>query len=250
MKIFITGGTSGIGLELAKLYLEEGHDVAICGRDLTKIPASLCDKFEKLKTYELSVTSREDLEKAILDFSKDGLDLMIANAGRSLGSKIKIPNYQDSKDIIETNLFGVLNAFNPAIDLMVKQKKGHLVGVASVAGQIGVPGSSAYSASKAAVIKLCESLAIDLKSYGIAVTTICPGFIDTPLTRKNDHQMPFLMNAKEGAQKIKKAIEKKKLIYTFPLPMNLAIIFLKTIPRIFYHKLMSLKMFNYSRDQR
>lgn len=246
MKIFITGGTSGIGLELTKIYLTQGHHLAICGRDINKVPQEI-QALPKLKIYQLDVTEREKLLAAIEDFGKSGLDLIIANAGISVGNKTSLPNFEASRKVLNINIFGVLNAFEGALKIMVPQKQGHLVAISSVAGFVGLPGASSYSASKAAVTKICESYSIDLKKHGINVSNICPGFIDTPLTQKNIHKMPWLIDAQEGAQKIVKAISHKKVLYIFPWQMFLVITFLEKIPRWAYRWLMAAGPFNYSK---
>jgi len=173
--------------------------------------------------------------------------MMIANAGRSHGSKSKTPNFQTSRDIMDTNVIGVLNAFEKAVEYMMKQKNGHLVAIASVAGLVGLPGASAYSASKAAVLKLCESYALDFPKLGIDVSAIAPGFIDTPLTRKNDHPMPFLMPVEKAGKLIMRAIEKKKVYYIFPWQMKCVILIIEKMPRFLYRKIMNIKLINYSR---
>ena len=249
MNIFITGGTTGIGLALAKLYLEEGHRVGICARNLEKFPSEIRNKYKLLSCYEVDVVNREELHKTILDFAKGELDIVIANAGRSVGAKSKTPQFSVANDIIDINVKGVLNTFEAALELMAPKKKGHLVATASVAGFVGLPGAGAYCASKAAVLKLCESYSIDLKRQGIDVTAIAPGFIDTPLTQKNNHKMPFLMSSEKAARLIKKAIEHKKVLYVFPWKMKLVITILDKMPRSWYRKLMGLKMLNYSSDE-
>jgi NAD(P)-dependent dehydrogenase (short-subunit alcohol dehydrogenase family) len=242
VNIFITGGTTGIGLALAKLYLSEGHRVGICGRDLSK----LTEEYPNLFCYKVDVTNRDELHAAVKEFSKGELDIIIANAGRSVGAKTQIPNAILSSQVIDINVKGVLNTFDIGLELMLHKRKGHLVATASVAGFVGLPGAAAYSASKAAVLKLCESYAIDFKPLGISVTAIAPGFIDTPLTKQNPHSMPFIMSAEKGAMLIKRAIEKKKVLYIFPLPMKIIITILDKMPRCLYRFIMSIKFFNYS----
>ena len=242
--IFITGGTTGIGFELAKLYVKEGWRVGVCGRDLSKLPLPYRDRFS---CYEVSVTDEEKMKETIQDFGKDGLDVVMANAGISHGSKTKLPDFEATKKIIDINVYGVLNTFAPAIEIFKEQKSGHLVATASVAGFVGLPGASAYSASKAAVLSLCESYALDLKHIGVSVTAVCPGFIDTPLTRKNDHAMPFLMPAEKGAKKIKKALDKKKALFVFPWQMALIMHTLRRLPRRCYRFIMQLPFANYSK---
>lgn len=249
MNIFITGGTTGIGLALAKLYLEEGHHVGICARSLEKFPVEIQKKYKLLKCYQVNVVNREELRAAIIDFAGEDLDLVVANAGRSVGVKSKVPEFSVANDIIDINVKGVLNTFEIALELMMPKKKGHLVATASVAGFMGLPGAAAYSASKAAVLKLCESYAIDLKPFGISVTALAPGFIDTPLTQKNNHKMPFLMSAENAAKLIKRALEKKKELYVFPLRMKIIVTILDKMPRSWYRFLMRIRLFNYSSEE-
>lgn len=248
MNIFITGGTTGIGLALAKLYLEEGHRVGICARNISKFPMEIRNKYKQLSCYEVDVTNREELYKAIHDFAPTELDIVFANAGRSVGAKTKTPQFSVANEIIDINVKGVLNTFDIALEIMLPRKKGHLVATASVAGFMGLPGAGAYSASKAAVLKLCESYSLDLKRRGIHVTAIAPGFIDTPLTQKNNHKMPFLMSAEKAAKLIKRAIEKKKVLYVFPFRMKMIVSILDKMPRSMYRLLMNLKFFNYSEE--
>lgn len=248
MNIFITGGTTGIGYELAKAYLEEGHRVGICARDLSKFPAEEKGRYKLLSCFQVDVTNRDELAVAVNQFLEGGpLDMMIANAGRSVGAKTKTPNFKVANEIIDINVKGVLNTFDVALEHMLPRKSGHLVATASVAGLVGLPGAAAYSASKAAVLKLCESYSLDLVSEGIHVTAIAPGFVDTPLTQKNNHKMPFIMSAKNAAQLIKNAIARKECLFIFPWQMKVVMWFLEKMPRFMYRWLMKLPMFNYSR---
>ena len=251
--IFITGGTTGIGWCLAQRYATAGYAVGICGRNAKKLPTNFATEYPAITFYQLDVTDKPSLKTAITDFiTQHGnrLDIMLANAGRSTGSKQQMPNFDTLENIIDINLKGVTNAFGIATELFLKQTgpiKGHLVAIGSVAGFVGLPGAAAYSASKAAVLTLCESLAIDFPGYGIDVTAIAPSFIDTPLTQQNDHKMPFIMSAEKAAQLIKNAIDQRKQLYIFPLPMRLFIGAAALLPRSWYRALMRLKMFNYSR---
>lgn len=251
--IFITGGSTGIGWALAKRYAQAGYAVGICARDPNKLIPDFKNHYPAISFYEADVTDKENLQTAVTNFvaaNEGRLDIMLANAGRSTGSKQQLPDFTTVENIIEINLRGVTNAFAIATDIFLKQsglRKGHLAAIGSVAGFVGLPGAAAYSASKAAVLTLCESLAIDLPRYGIDVTAIAPGFIDTPLTQQNDHKMPFIMSADKAATLIKNAIDKRKALYVFPIRMRLFIGFAALLPRAWYRGLMRLKMFNYSR---
>lgn len=247
MNIFVTGGTSGLGLALAKLYYEQGHRVGICGRDLSKLSQEDSQESEKWKTYTVDVLNKEQLEQALHDFSQGyALDLVVASAGRSVGKKSKTPNFSVARQVIEVNVFGVLNTYEVALSIMQPQGHGHLCAISSVAGFMGLPGASSYSASKAAVTIFNEALGLDLKNSGIAVSTICPGFVDTPLTQQNNHKMPFLLSAEKAAQIMKKGLDRKKGLIIYPWPMWLAVTFLSKIPRSWYRRLMGLKWLNYS----
>lgn len=248
MNIFITGGTTGIGWALAKAYLAEGHRVGICGRDLSKLPSDLKKTYPELFCYQVDVKNLKELESAVDDFSQGRLDIIFANAGRSVGSKTKTPNFEMAREVININVNGVLNTIEVALKYMMPSKSGQIVVTASVAGLVGLPGAGPYSASKAAVLKLCESYNLDLKKFGISVTAILPGFVDTPLTRKNDHSMPFLMDVEEAARRIKKAVAQRKAIFIFPLPMKIVMYFLDRMPRWLYRQFMSIKAFNYSKE--
>ena len=247
MRVFITGGTTGIGLELAKVYLDKGATVGVCGRDESKLPENLKNHW-RLKFFSIDVKSRERVLEVLVEFCREGIDLVIANAGKGMEVKGKIPNFERSKDVIDINILGVLYTAEACLPKMLKQKKGHFVAISSVSGFMGLPGASSYCASKAAVTTLMESYDLDLSPQGLNFTTICPGFIDTPLTQKNHHPMPFLMSASKAAEKISKAIEKKKTLYIFPWQMKLVVIFLNKVPRHIYRFLMKLPMLNYSNN--
>lgn len=246
MKVFITGGTTGIGFGLSELYLKEGHEVGICGRSLSKLPVGFQTKYPNLKCYQLDVLDKDSFKKAVADFSKGELDLIIGNAGISGRKDGATVDFEKAEEILTTNILGVLNTFEVGLDEFLTRGKGHIVVVASVAGLVGLPWAPAYSASKAAVLKLGESFAINLKNKGILVTTIAPGFIDTPLTRKNKYKMPFLLSLEEGAQRIKNAIDKKEILFIFPWQMKILMYFLDRMPRWLYRFIMGLNLVDYS----
>ncbi|HJP17134.1 MAG: hypothetical protein CMD96_07005 [Gammaproteobacteria bacterium] len=230
--VFITGGSSGIGLALAKDYVKEGYRVGICGRDPNKFK-----NINGITFYEANVTDRENLRQSIIDFAEKGLDILIANAGISAIEKTRIPDFEKARKIIDVNLIGLLNTFEIGVELF-KKNGGHLVAISSVSGFVGLPGTAAYCSSKAAVLKLCESFAIDFRPIGIHVTAIAPGFVDTPLTKLNKHPMPFIISSSKTSKLIRNAISKKKELYVFPFGMYLMITILAYMPRMLYRMLM------------
>jgi short-subunit dehydrogenase len=136
--------------------------------------------------------------------------------------------------VFDTNVLGVVHTFHPFLAAMREQRRGALVGIASIAGFRGLPGSGAYSASKAAAITYLESLRLELAGSGVAVVTICPGYIRTAMTAKNPYPMPFLLDADKAAPLIARAIERRKRFYVFPWPMALVGRVLRLLPRPLY----------------
>lgn len=243
--IFITGGTSGIGAQMAKDYLKKGYRVGVCGRNKETFFKNL--KNEKISFYQVDVTNLESIKSAIEDFSKYGLDIVIASAGRGYKNKTAIPNFNDCRDIININLIGVINTFEAAINFYTSKKQhGQLVTFSSLAAFNGMPGAPAYSASKAALIKYCESLSIGLNN--IDVTCICPGFIDTPMTKVNKHAMPFLTDVEAASSKFINAIENKKNIYIYPKLFGYYALLIGMLPRFMFRKLITKTNLDYTKS--
>lgn len=242
--VFITGATTGIGFALAKKYKAEGYRVGICARSSEKL-STLKNDFE---VFKVDVRFKEEVENAIKSFSKEGLDIVIANAGKSYANKSRLPDFNIAREIIDINLMGVINTFEIATKIFLEQGHGHLVATSSVAGLNGLPGVSAYSASKSAVMKLCESLRLDLKQENIKVSCICPGFVDTPLTQVNPHPMPFMVTPEFAATEIFYGIAKNKGFIYFPFFFSLIVRILSILPRVLYSRIMSFKSFNYSKE--
>ncbi|MCB9092008.1 MAG: SDR family NAD(P)-dependent oxidoreductase [Halobacteriovoraceae bacterium] len=239
--IFITGGTSGLGKALAEFYLNEGHRVGICGRDRNKFDKSELNNRERLFFYDCDIQNLTQLQNVLNEFIKksEKLDLFIANAGVGEASKSSVPNFERDRFLTEINVLGFLNSIEVAIARMVKQKSGHFVAISSLGALVGMPGNAAYCASKSYVAIYCESLAIDMKKYNVSVTCVQPGYIQTPLTEKNNHPMPQLMSAKQAALKINMAIKKKKLIARFPWPFSAITKALSMMPKVFNYYLLA-----------
>jgi len=164
-------------------------------------------------------------------------DIVIANAGVSRGTSTEhAEDLAAFREVLDTNVLGLVNAFQPFIAAMRAAGRGTLVGIASIAGFRGVPGSGAYSASKAAAIAYLESLRVELRGSGISVVTVCPGYIATPMTQRNPYRMPFLMPADTAARRIAKAIAMRKRFYVLPWPMALAGRVFRALPRPLYDR--------------
>jgi NAD(P)-dependent dehydrogenase (short-subunit alcohol dehydrogenase family) len=190
--------------------------------------------------YQVDVTDEQALAAAAGDFiARHGPpDLVIANAGVSAGTRGEdIRDMASLRRVLEVNVTGLaatLAAFAPA---MRAAGRGTLAGIASVAGFRGLAGNGAYSASKAAAITWLESLRAEMHGSGVAVVCICPGYIDTPLTRVNRFRMPFLLPADEGARRIARAIARRPRLAVIPWQMALVSMALRAMPGWLFDRL-------------
>lgn len=223
LKVFITGASSGIGQALAQHYAHEGAIIGLAARRADLLNQLQDSLPTETVTYALDVRDADALDKAAHDFiAKFGApDIVIANAGVSAGTLTENKDDLNTfKGVLDINLLGMVNTFQPFIASMKKAGKGSLVGIASVAGIRGLPGAGAYSASKAAAIAYLESLRVELCLDGINVTTIAPGYIKTPMTDINEYAMPYLMAPDIAAKKFAQAIAKKKRFIVIPWQMG------------------------------
>ena len=241
MNVFITGASSGIGEALALHYARGGARLGLFARrkDALARVAAACVP-ASVACYAGDVRDAAALAAAARDFLAQfgAPDVVIANAGVSRGT---LTDYAEDlaafRAVLDTNVMGIVNTFQPFIGAMRSARAGALVGVASVAGFRGIKGSGAYSASKAAAIRYLESLRVELFGTGVAVVTVCPGYIATPMTARNPYRMPFLMAPDVAARKIAKAIASRKRFYVLPWQMALAGRALSIMPRALYDRI-------------
>jgi short-subunit dehydrogenase len=239
--VFITGASSGIGAGLARHYAARGASVGLFARRAEAL-TGLANQLpaERCATYAGDVRDSTVLDRAAREFiTRFGAPtVVIANAGVSLGALTghaeDLPVF---RAVIETNVIGIVNTFAPFVEVMQAAGRGTLAGIASVAGFRGLAGSGAYSASKAAAITYLESLRLELRDSGIAVVTICPGYIATPMTATNPYRMPFLLDPDKAARLIARAIERRKRFYVLPWQMAIVGFVLRRLPRPIYDAL-------------
>ena len=240
--IFITGASSGIGESMARLYARQGAQLGLVARR-AEFLERIADELEpRPAVYALDVRDADALKAAATDFiNRFGVpDIVIANAGVSRGTLTEMPDdLKIFQEVFDINVMGMVNTFHAFVEPMKKQQRGTLVGIASVAGFRGIPGGGAYSASKAAAIRYCESLRVELRGEGIAVVTICPGYIKTPMTAVNKFKMPFLIDADEAVVRFARAIEAKTSFTVVPWTMGLAARILRVLPNWLYDRVFS-----------
>jgi len=237
--VFITGASSGLGAALARQYAGQGAQLGLLarrGEALDQLIASL-PRPELHRAYSVDVCDHAAVKQAADDFLAHAgrIDVVIASAGVSVGTLTE--HAQDLAvfaQVMAINVNATVATFAPFIAAMKAQGSGRLVGIASVAGIRGLPGAEAYSASKAAVISYCESLRLELKSSGIRVVTITPGYIDTPMTRHNAYRMPFLMPAAAFARRAARAIDDGDSYRVIPWQMGVVAKLLRLLPNAVY----------------
>ena len=245
MKVFITGASSGIGEALATEYAIRYNNsdtniglVARRSEHLLKIQTSLQETYQvKCTIYPLDVRDSAALATASENFMQQHgtPNVVVACAGVSRGT---LTEYQADiaafQAVMDINVMGLVHTFQPFIAAMREAAKlgnvAQLVGIASVAGIRGLPGAGAYSASKAAAISYLESLRVEMAANNIAVTTIAPGYIRTPMTDVNQYKMPFLMDANVAAAKFVNAIENRRRFVVIPWQMGWVARFMRFIP--------------------
>ena len=227
MKVFLTGASSGLGSALARRYAAEGAVLGLYARRvdaLRQLAATLAPA--ACTVYPGDVRDASTLRAAAQDFMEryGTPDIVVANAGVSTGTVTAHEADNEAfRTVFDTNVLGMVHTFQPFVSALVADGHGKLVGVASVAGFRGLPGSGAYSASKAAAISYLESLRVELLDSGVEVITLCPGYVGTPMTEKNPYPMPFLLSADEAARLMVRAIRRGRRFYVFPWQMACAV---------------------------
>ncbi len=240
--VFLTGASSGIGESLARLYASRGFQLGLVARRGDFLERLAAELTPTPAIYALDVRDAGGLKKAAGDFiARFGApDIVIANAGVSRGTLTEIEDDLTAfQEIFDINVIGMVNTFHPFVGPMQQAGKGTLVGIASVAGFRGIPGGGAYSASKAAAIRYCESLRVELRASGVSVVTICPGYIRTPMTAVNKFKMPFLIDVDEAVVRFASAIDRKTSFAVIPWTMGVAARILRIVPNWLYDRVFS-----------
>jgi short-subunit dehydrogenase len=243
--LYITGASSGIGQAIALHFYQQGYALALVARR-TEVIQEWAHSHglnpERYAIYCADVAQTDSIVQAGKQcIAQQGLpDVVIANAGISIGIDTAIREDLDvMARIFATNNLGLAATFHPFITAMSHRGSGQLVGIGSVAGIRGLPGHGAYCASKAAVIAYCESLRGELRDSGVQVLTLCPGYIDTPLTAQNTYAMPFLMDSKDFAAAAWRTITAGTSYRVIPWQMAWVAKLLRILPNRLFDKVLS-----------
>ena len=234
-KIWITGASSGIGKALAEKFAAEGWKVAVSAR--RKEILDKMSEHENIFSYPLDVTNQDQIknsfEKIIEDFN--GLNLCVFSSGTYDPKLEQEINVVQNKFVMETNFFGVLYCIKAVESYFKNKKDGHISIVSSIAAYRGLPNSSGYGPSKAALTNLTESLYFDFKKYNVRISLVSPGFIKTPLTDKNEFPMPFIKSPEFAAEKMFNGLTKSKAFEIhFPKALTILLKIFRILPYKIY----------------
>lgn len=235
---WITGASSGIGAALAHELAARGWTVAISARRQSELDA-IAAADENVFAYACDVTDRDAMRKtaSAIEKAHGPIALAVLNAGIYLPTDLPEFDAELFDRTFEVNLGGVVNGLNALVPNMVQRGEGHISCVASVTGYGGLGTSAAYGASKAALLNMTESLAMDLKASGVHVSSVAPGFVRTPATDSNTFPMPFIIEAEEAAKRMADGLAQNKTHIAFPKRFTLLLRLINLLPRSLYVKL-------------
>jgi len=231
MRILITGASSGLGAEFARQYATKENELILLARREEKLLKLQQELQNRCKNVTLLIADVRDfalLQEKIRTIGS--VDMVILNAGISLGHSGDIPTIWEFKNLYDVNVLANHAILEVLLPKLCEQGSGKIVFISSLASLFSMPSSKAYSSSKRALNAYAEGIRYKYTPYGIKVITILPGFIKSELTDKNEFTMPFLLDTKEGVSRMKKAIEKGKEFYAFPLRFYLIIRFFNLLP--------------------
>lgn len=240
---WVTGASAGIGRETAIRLADAGYTVYASARSadaLAEMESAYAGS-GRIVALPLDVTDRAANEEAVrhIEAEHGALSLAIFNAGNFLPVRAFDLTHEVFEKTFDINLGGVLNGLLPALDVMKQAGRGQIAIVSSSAGYGGLPKSAAYGASKAAIINLAESLKFDLDTMNIRIQVVTPGFVDTPLTKKNDFPMPFLMPVEEAADALVRGLSSNAFDITFPRRFTYMLKALNLLPYRLYFPLVA-----------
>jgi short-subunit dehydrogenase len=237
---WIIGASSGIGRELAKLMARAGIIVTVSARrgDALEELRSQCPN-GKIYTLPLDIADPDAVDKAAKTMEQgDRLPdvVVIASAIYEAAAVDDLDPSLFAK-VMTVNYLGVVNLLSAMVPGFLARGRGHVAVVASVAGYRGLPLAAAYGPTKAAVINLCESLQPELKARGVHLQVINPGFVDTPMTRKNSFAMPFMISPEDAARRLYRGLLSRRFEITFPKRFTWFLKLMRILPYGLYFRL-------------
>ena len=238
-RVWIVGASYGIGAALARHLAAQGGEVWASARSADKLEAMARESGGRIHALPLDVTDKASVQAAYdaIEAAGGPPDTVVLNAGSHQPVAAKDFKAEELRRLIELNIMGVANGIEVVLPGMIERNRGRLAVVASVAGYSGLPTSAYYGCTKGGVINMVESLAFDLRGTGVKLQLINPGFVKTPLTDKNDFEMPFLVSAEDAAQSIAKGLASDRFEIAFPTTFVWILKALRMLPYRLYFAL-------------
>ena len=234
-KIWITGASSGIGKAAAEKFAKEGWKVAVSARRKELLDELAKD--QNITSFPLDVTNRDQINKVFKSILNEfgDLDICLFSSGTYEPKDEQNIDPDKIKNVMNVNFLGVIDYVKAVEDFFKNKKSGHISIVSSIAGYRGLPNSSGYGPSKAALTNFSESIYFDFKKYKVKVSVVSPGFIKTPLTDKNEFPMPFLRSPEFAAEKIYNGLmNSNSFEIDFPKQLTITLKFLRILPYRIY----------------
>lgn len=233
--VWLVGASTGIGESLARQLDQLGCRQMLSARSADKL-ATLAGELKQATALPLDITDLKAVQTAFGRIMADwgGVDLVVLMAGTYSEMSVEGFDLEKVRQQIDVNLNGSMHVLAQVLPVFLKQKAGHVSIVSSVAGYRGLPNSLAYGPTKAALINLAEALHVELKPHGVGVSVVNPGFVDTPLTRKNTFPMPFLITSEKAAQEIIEGLENGEFEIHFPKAFTRSLRTLRILPYSLY----------------
>ncbi len=232
---WVTGASRGIGRAVARALAEDGWTVAASARDtdaLADLAAECAELSGVIHTFPLDITDADAAARAVADIEGELGDIALAilNAGTHEPVDGRALTLAPYRRLMEINYMGTVNCLVPVAERCVARGRGRIAVVASLAGYRGLPTASAYGATKAALINMCEALRPELEAAGVILSVVNPGFVRTPLTDRNPFPMPFLMDVEPAARRLLRAVAGDRFEITFPRRFAFLMKVLRVLP--------------------
>ena len=234
--IWITGGSTGIGKSLAIKFANEGWNVAISARR-AELLNELSDRYENISSFPLDVTNKIKCNEVFNEIKKkyENIDICFFSTGTWDPKKERDIDLEQIENVFKVNFFGTLNTIKVVEEYFKNKKNGIITIVSSIAGYRGLPNSTGYGPSKAALNNLAESLYFDFGRHNVRVCLVSPGFIKTPMTDKNKFPMPLIKSPEFAAEKMFIGLTKKNSFEIhFPIFFTMIMKLLKIMPNWLY----------------
>lgn len=229
---WITGASSGIGRAVALRLAQEGWTIAASARSAEALEELATGKPGVICPFPLDVTDPKATAAVLarIEAAHGPVSLAVFGAGTYRRDSVEHFDAGAIADMVDLNIKGTANCLQAVMPAMIARRSGRIAVMASVSGFTGLPGAAGYGATKAALINMCQSLYPGLDRHGVRISVINPGFVDTPLTRRNDFPMPFLISADAAAGHIVRGLASDRFEIVFPWKMMVAMKLLRALP--------------------